>query len=126
MLTCAEATLWSNGIAVDISADGMDTFGWDINDSGQVVGFAAPHIYPYNEQAFVWQNGTMTWLDGLGGSVTEAFGINSSGWIVGRAKGLDGNYYAVEWEPVPEPSSIALLSLGVLWASILRRKRLWS
>lgn len=87
-----------------------------INDIGTVVGYcdaypAAPH------HAFVWTvaDGTKA-LPGLGGTETYAYGINQSGMIVGSASvgtGLSPSPRAVIWTPVPEPSSIVALLLGV-------------
>lgn len=120
-----EATLWQNGGAVGIAVDGMNTYATGINDLGQVVGYAYSYPYYGPSRAFVWHNGTMIWLDSVGAIGTEAYGINEVGWIVGRARGAGGNYYAVVWEPVPEPSSIFVLlcGLGGLRALAKRRAR---
>lgn len=120
-----EAVLWNNGAMNDIAVEGMNTFASDINDLGQVVGYA--YSYPYSSifNAFVWQDGELTLLGGLNGTAAMAYGINSSGWIVGQAYGSDNNWHAVVWEPVPEPSSILAIICGVstLVGKLLRKRK---
>ena len=56
-----------------------------MNDSGQVVGYAGADSYG-TQQAFLWQNGTMTELAILPGSTNSAaFGLNDEGVIVGSS-----------------------------------------
>lgn len=119
-----EAALWGNGAVIDIAVEGMNTFASDINDLGQVVGYAYSYPYASVFNAFMWQGGEITWLDGIDGAATMAYGINSSGWIAGQAYGSDNNWHAVVWEPVPEPSSILVLVCGIgsLVGTLLRRR----
>ena len=60
----------------------------DINPEGQVVG-AVIHIPEFNHNdAFLWDNGTMTELGSLAaGAGTEAYGIDPAGRVVGRSDG---------------------------------------
>ena len=118
-----KAYLWQNGHTIDL-------LGWNdkgssasgINDSGQIVGSSWTSGGEYS--AFVWDAGSVTTLQGLGGD-TRAYGINNSGWIVGQSRSTDNKTYAVMWEPVPEPSSIFVLlcGLGGLRALVKRRAR---
>jgi probable HAF family extracellular repeat protein len=57
------------------------SFAYDINASGQVVGYARAGIN--DRRAFLYSGGTMTDLGTMGGSMSEAYGINASGQIVG-------------------------------------------
>jgi len=63
----------------------------DINDEGQVVGYAA-------SRAFVWQNGSMTALSsGTGGSAAVA--INGIGQVAGNARIVAaGQPHPVRWD----------------------------
>lgn len=118
-----KAYLWQNGHTTDL-------LGWNdrsssasgINDSGQIVGSSWTIGGEYS--AFVWDAGSVTILEGLGGD-TLAYGINNSGWIVGRSRGTDNKTYAVLWEPVPEPSSILVIICGVstLVGKLLRKRK---
>ncbi len=54
------------------------------NNQQQIVGaYNAP--YPYHEMAFCYANGVLANLGTLGGSLSQAQGINSQGQIVGHA-----------------------------------------
>ncbi len=116
-----KAYLWQNGHTTDI-------LGWNdrsssasgINDSGQIVGSSWTSGGEYS--AFVWDAGSVTILEGLGGD-TLAHGINSSGWIVGRSRGADNKTYAVAWEPVPEPASVFVLLSGLCSLYCGKRRR---
>jgi probable HAF family extracellular repeat protein len=75
---------------VDLGAPGgRSSFANDINESGQIVGYASYSANPQN-RAILWDtDGTAYELDqflpaGSGWTLTEAYGINDLGWIVGR------------------------------------------
>jgi len=119
-----EAVLWWNGATVDVASEGLNTVGADINDLGQVVGYAYSYPDEHGHRPFLWEDGALTWLDGPGGD-SIALGINENGWIVGRAFGTDRNWHAVVWEPiVPEPSSLLALAFALsgLGCVLVRRR----
>src|SRR6266568_4114010 len=62
-----------------------------INNLGQVVGTSANH-------AFLWENGTMTDLGTLGGSLSVANAINDRGQVVGESTTASGEKHAFLWD----------------------------
>jgi probable HAF family extracellular repeat protein len=61
---------------------------FDINEAGQVVGYA--HTASLQQHAFLWTDGVMTDLGSLPtGSSSKAFGLNNNGQVVGYA--FDGS-----------------------------------
>lgn len=105
--------LWdSNGNRQDIGVLNGDYRGSarGINDAGTVVGSSSN--YSYSNHAFVWtKTDGIQMLSGLGGAGTNAIDINSSGIIVGDA--TSRSQRAVIWTPVPEPSSVFILIVGL-------------
>ena len=91
------AFLWENDVMKDLGTLGGNVSGgWDINDSGQVVGQSRltddgeTSIY----HAFLWENSVMKDLGTLSSdsdnSTSLAWGINSSGQVVGSSS-VTGN-----------------------------------
>lgn len=81
------AAVMANGTVLDLGVlDGFDESRAEaFNDAGQVIGTSLTGGYTFNGRAFLWQDGTMTALDGEGASNTSAaFGINAAGQIVGK------------------------------------------
>jgi len=86
------AFLWQDGFLFDLGTlGGTDSVAVGINQSGQVAGYALLNT-PVNSStgiptmhAFLWQNGTMSDLGSLGGTVSQAAFINDSGQVIGTA-----------------------------------------
>lgn len=128
------AVLWINGTITDLGtlAGQNSSVGFPAkNSQGTLVGFAQTALSdPLREgwnyfcgpsgskplcqgknlitRGFVWQNGAMTSLSTLGGNISEAFGINNSGQVVGVAETSNTDstcahpqvldYFGVIWE----------------------------
>jgi probable HAF family extracellular repeat protein len=81
------AFLYSAGMLTDLGTlGGSQSQGLGINDAAQVVGYSETAS---GLRAFLYQHGTMIDLTsripgGSGWTLTYAYGINSSGWIVGE------------------------------------------
>lgn len=93
--TQTRAFLWQDGVMRDLGTlGGPDSFGWDVNDAGQVAGVSYTSAVPNPvtklppSAVFLWQNGKMRDLGSLGGSVPTFGGIdglNSHGEIAGES-----------------------------------------
>jgi probable HAF family extracellular repeat protein len=67
---------------------GSTAYAYDINEAGQVAGYATTASLKYH--AFLWTDGVMTDLGTLPtGSTSQAFGLNNNGQVVGYA--FDGS-----------------------------------
>jgi probable HAF family extracellular repeat protein len=105
---------------------GGSSFAYSINDSGTVVGYSWLASGP-SPHAFVYANGIMLDLNSLlpngsGWELTEAYGINDAGQIVGSgsfngqvsAFRLDPNNATIEaLSAVPEAGTATLLLIGL-------------
>jgi len=94
------AVIWRNGTVTELGTLGGDeSFAYDINNLGQVVGSsqAASRV-----GAFIWQNGVMTEIIGVGPSNfgSNAYGINDHGQVVGESGmgGVGDTSHAFIWE----------------------------
>jgi probable HAF family extracellular repeat protein len=69
---------------------GSDIFAQGLNNLGQVVGHV---VGPALDRAFLWDSGTMTALDTLGGDHNEAYSINDLGQVTGWSDVTPGDRY---------------------------------
>lgn len=95
---------------------GTTSYSYAINDAGVVVG-QSQYGSSSSWHAFVYRDGSMQDLNelidaGSGWVLTNAYGLNESGQIVGMGV-FEGRNRAFLLTPVPEPASWALLLAGV-------------
>ena len=70
--------------------DGLVSWGSGLNDLGQVVGRSNFSDTSGDQHAFRYVAGDWTDLGVLSGSISEAFGINNRGQIVGESYAVSG------------------------------------
>jgi probable HAF family extracellular repeat protein len=88
------------------------TFGvWTLGEGGQAIGSAYPASNLTQEHAFVYQNGKLTDVGSLGG-LTEAFGVNRAGQVIGFSATSLTNYADTEHAYVSHNGTIT--DLGTL------------
>jgi probable HAF family extracellular repeat protein len=81
--------LWRHGSLTDLGDfGGALTMGRDINDAGQVVGWAQTASGDYHP--FLWDNGVLTDLAAATGNFGAAVAINEAGVILLKASDLQG------------------------------------
>jgi len=98
------AFLWTGSEMIDLQKDQIGSnnqnkiFGiaTDINDADQVVG-QGQFMKRQDTRAFIWENGVITDLGTLGGSIGSAEGINQIGQVVGFSSTSTGVYHAFLW-----------------------------
>jgi probable HAF family extracellular repeat protein len=119
----SDAFVYSNGIMTDIGnlPGGRDSYALGVNNSGQVVGVAVnSHA---NATCFIYDGTTMWDLDTLlpsGFYIDSVAGINDKGQII---TGNNGSTKARLLTPVPEPSTIVLLLIGVIGFLFFQRRQ---
>ena len=103
------AFLYEEGEMHDIGSIEGDSFAYDINNNGQIVGSHRSHLLEGNGLAYLYENKKMKNLNDLLAekdkakwNLTEAFGINDRGQIVGWGK-LDKKDHAYLLKPVQVP-----------------------
>ena len=87
------------GVPLGFQLGDRQCFAQDINNIGQIVGYTEDTSGPAH--AFLWQNGTMTYLpfQGEDGETTVANGVNDLGQVVGGAwPRPTGGSSAVLWQ----------------------------
>lgn len=130
------ATLWNGTAVTDLGSPGTDSIAMDINNAGQVVGYASAtdRTNGLNPHATLWNGATVTDLNSVldasmvsaGWVLQEANGINDSGWIVGSATNTNTGVtraFMLSVSPVPEPESYAMLLAGLGVVSFASRRR---
>ncbi|MBN2581161.1 MAG: PEP-CTERM sorting domain-containing protein [Pirellulales bacterium] len=105
--------IYEDGIISDISDPYYGTHATDINNNGEIVGFG----FPIND-AFIYKNEQMSNLNNLidpalGITLTGAYGINDYGQIIALGYNIEMNGSAYLLTPIPEPSSMILLYIGL-------------
>ncbi len=123
LLVAQRAEAWISGQSYNLGSLPGEADSWanGINDLGQVVGGTGPNGNQ-PAQAFLWESGQMynvnsLLLSGQGYNVNQAFAINDAGQIVGTAS-YGGQTHAVLLNPLPEPSTLALLGIGTISLTI--------
>lgn len=95
--------LWENGqdIYFGLLADGKTTcYALDLNDAGQIAG-VIHRGDGLQSRAFLWESGTVSKLETLGGINAAAEGINNLGTIIGWSTLKNGSFkdaHAVVWK----------------------------
>jgi probable HAF family extracellular repeat protein len=90
---------------------GTCTEGWDLNNRGQVVGFAVPGGGEFVLRAFIWDGDLIRDLGGsLGGSSTGAFVVNDAGQAAGFAfLAGDTYFHAALWTKVGQITDLGAI-----------------
>ncbi|MBN1393930.1 MAG: PEP-CTERM sorting domain-containing protein [Pirellulales bacterium] len=80
------------------SSSSYASYAYDINDNGQIVGSSKGYTGATTyERAYLYEDGVMTHLGTLGGTESMAYGINSHGDVVGRARSTDAKFHGFLW-----------------------------
>ena len=83
-----------------------------------------------NNHAFVWNGTADSAIDlhqflSADFNTSLAYSINAQGNVFGLAYDLQGRKHAIEWVPVPEPSSLMLLMIASAVWCLRRRRAAW-
>jgi probable HAF family extracellular repeat protein len=128
------AFLWTAGGGMSdlgvLPGGGIRSSASAINELGEVVGAGAYASNQYGSTAMYWSSGTgmldlnnLLDASGAGWRLVFATDINSSGQIVGSAFSPTGETRAFLLTPVPEPSSLVLIALGLVAFALPRLRR---
>jgi len=94
----SRAFIFTNAIH-EFGPAGTPTFGSDLNDFGDTVGWSGPPQPGGRqvERAMLWQGGNPIELGTFGGANSRAFGINERAEITGAAQTTNGAFHAFLW-----------------------------
>lgn len=92
------AFIWTKGVMRDLGDFGFDiNAGLDINNCGQITGYASLPIGPHARHAFLYTHGRLLDIDGRprtsSNEFTEGHGLNNRGHVVGVSDHLSGFVY---------------------------------
>jgi len=93
-----QAFRWFEGEMINLTEGMTDgqTNAVDANTAGRVVGsFSGDFVNP--ARGFLWENGEITILPPIGGSVSDAFAINEEGIVAGASNTASGAQHATVW-----------------------------
>jgi hypothetical protein len=125
------AMLWSGTATSAVDLNPLNyTFSQalDANDTIE-VGYGYGSVTDSRPQALLWTGSSASAVN-LGVLLPEsirvnskAFSIDAAGNIFGVSTDNSGNIHAVEWSPVPEPASIALIAAGGITLALAAARR---
>ena len=144
--------LWQDGRVIELADSGHTMVPFDINNRGQIVGYAEAFPGPNETEPVIWKAGRITPLSGTWGSFHGfAWGINDRGEVVlsghdaSHANGtgtVDRAYVWANGELRPLPGAVAIpfdinqhgvavgsvqdstgFQRGIIWPSALTRPR---
>jgi probable HAF family extracellular repeat protein len=126
------ASLWTSTGGMqdlgDLPGQQNYSYATDINDAGQIIGNTFDETSGRHTGAFLWTStagmqGITTLLDssGDGWFIEEVYGINNAGQIAayGRSSPSDRYHHALLLTPIPEPSTLAMVSCGLAIVAVV-------
>jgi hypothetical protein len=119
----ANSFLDVGGVFTAIAMPGESvTFASGINDAGIIVGGASSDGF-VTGPGFIDDHGVFTAINVPGATSTVLAGINNLDQIVGQYVDQNGNIEAFVATPAPEPTSWAMMILGLLGSGLVLRRR---
>jgi probable HAF family extracellular repeat protein len=104
--TQAHAVLWEHGKIHDLGTlGGTDSVVYQANESGQAMGVSSTDDATHDStglptiHAFLWEHGEMHDVGSLGGSLSDGYGLNNRGAVVGFSLlGGDTAWHPFSWK----------------------------
>lgn len=127
------ATLWQGSNTFDLGTlGGSFSSAQEINDRGWIVGYSLLGGDTFRH-ATLWADGLIfdlnSFLDSsilaAGWYLSDALGINDSGWIAGTARNDllgESHAYLMHAAPVPEPETYAVMLMGLAMVGFAARR----